>query len=83
METTTHQATCHITYDATGLVCPMPILKAKKQLKMLESGELLGIWTDDLIAPTDLQEFCKQTGHQLVSQTAEANGSVYTIIQKK
>jgi len=58
--------------DATGLKCPMPILKCKKGLNELTDGEVLKIMTTDKSAKKDFEAFCEQTGHQMLeSQTVE------------
>ena len=44
--------------DATGLLCPMPVLKARKRLKTLEAGQVLRILADDPAAVVDLPHFC-------------------------
>ena len=54
--------------DARGLNCPLPILKAKKALAELQSGQLLKVICTDAGSVRDFQAFCKQTGHQLVEQ---------------
>lgn len=70
------------TLDASGLNCPMPILKAKKALSKLSSGETLGIISTDVGSVKDFETFCEQTGHTLVS-FAEAGGKYEFIIQAK
>jgi tRNA 2-thiouridine synthesizing protein A len=58
--------------DARGLNCPLPILKAKKALNELRSGQVLKIVATDPGSVKDFQAFCKQTGNDLLSQdTAE------------
>ena len=54
--------------DARGLNCPLPILKAKKALAELQSGELLKVLSTDSGALRDFQAFAKQTGNELVEQ---------------
>lgn len=54
--------------DAKGLVCPLPILKAKKALSTLQPGEVLEVITTDRNAIKDFQAFCRQTGNPLLSQ---------------
>lgn len=54
--------------DARGLNCPLPILKAKKALAELQSGQLLKVLCTDAGSVRDFQAFCKQTGNQLVEQ---------------
>ena len=62
--------------DAKGLNCPLPILKAKKALKAVPSGEVLTILSTDPGSVADFGAFCNQTGNELVSSSSE--GDVYT-----
>lgn len=55
--------------DARGLNCPLPILKAKKALSGMESGEVLRIVTTDAGSVRDFQAFAKQTGNELLSHS--------------
>ena len=59
--------------DARGLNCPLPILKAKKALAEMVSGEVLRIVTTDPGSVRDFQAFSKQTGNELVSQNSNEN----------
>jgi tRNA 2-thiouridine synthesizing protein A len=54
--------------DTRGLNCPLPILKAKKALAELESGQLLRVLATDPGSLRDFQAFARQTGHALVEQ---------------
>jgi tRNA 2-thiouridine synthesizing protein A len=54
--------------DTRGLSCPLPILKAKKALTELASGELLKIVATDAGSVRDFQAFAKQTGNELIEQ---------------
>ena len=54
--------------DARGLNCPLPILRAKKALAALDSGQLLRVVATDPGAPRDFDAFCRQTGHALLAQ---------------
>ena len=58
--------------DARGLNCPLPILRAKKALTDMSAGQVLKILATDPGSVKDFQAFCKQTGHELLSQS-EAN----------
>ncbi|MCX5592634.1 sulfurtransferase TusA family protein [Alcaligenes endophyticus] len=57
--------------DASGLKCPLPILRAKKSLAQLQSGQVLLIHTTDKHAVLDFQAFCQQTGNELLLQRTE------------
>ena len=54
--------------DASGLKCPLPILRAKKALAQLQSGQVLKVVTTDVHAIRDFQAFAKQTGNELLQQ---------------
>lgn len=54
--------------DTRGLNCPLPILKAKKALTDLQSGQLLKVLATDPSSLRDFQAFAKQTGNELVEQ---------------
>ncbi|MDF3861643.1 sulfurtransferase TusA family protein [Achromobacter denitrificans] len=54
--------------DASGLICPLPILRAKKALAQMASGEVLRVVTTDRNAIRDFQAFARQTGNVLVAQ---------------
>lgn len=56
------------TVDATGLKCPLPILRAKKALAQMDSGQVLKVITTDQHAVSDFQAFCAQTGNVLLDQ---------------
>ena len=56
--------------DARSLSCPLPILRAKKSLSQMSSGQVLRITATDKGAPNDFEEFCRQTGNLLLSSTA-------------
>lgn len=54
--------------DTRGLNCPLPILKAKKALAELDSGQLLRVVSTDAGSLRDFQAFARQTGNELVEQ---------------
>lgn len=57
--------------DATGLKCPIPVLKARKAVKSMKGGELLEILATDPGAVADFDAFCATSGHELVEQSHE------------
>ncbi len=65
--------------DARGLNCPLPILKAKKALADMLSGEVLKIVATDPGSVRDFQAFAKQTGNDLLKQDATSNEYVHFI----
>ena len=66
--------------DARGLNCPLPILRAKKALAEMQSGQVLKIVATDPGSVKDFAAFAKQTGHALLEQS-EAE-KVYTFFMK-
>jgi tRNA 2-thiouridine synthesizing protein A len=68
--------------DARGLNCPLPILRAKKALNELRSGQVLKIVATDPGAVKDFQAFSKQTGNELLSH-AEANKEFTLFLKRK
>jgi len=67
--------------DAKGLACPMPIVKTKKAMTELETGQILEIHTTDKGAINDLSAWSKTVGHELLSQKEE-NGVLKFWIKK-
>ncbi|NLC36266.1 MAG: sulfurtransferase TusA family protein [Alcaligenaceae bacterium] len=59
--------------DASGLKCPLPILRAKKALAQMESGAVLKVITTDPHAERDFQAFCQQTGNALLAQAGQGD----------
>ncbi|TQK10385.1 MULTISPECIES: sulfurtransferase TusA family protein [Oxalobacteraceae] len=68
--------------DARGLSCPLPILKAKKALAELASGEVLRIVATDTGSVRDFQAFAKQTGNALLAHT-NLNGEFTFWLRRK
>ena len=67
--------------DTRGLNCPLPILKAKKALADMQSGQLLKVVATDPGSVRDFQAFAKQTGNELVEQ--QTIGSDYVHVLKR
>jgi tRNA 2-thiouridine synthesizing protein A len=68
--------------DTRGLNCPLPILRTKKALSDVQSGQVLKIVATDPGSVKDFETFSRQTGHTLLSQ-AEANGEFTFYMKKK
>ncbi len=64
----------HKELDARGLMCPLPILKAKKALSDMQSGEVLKVLATDPGSVRDFQAFSRQTGNDLVEQRTQNTG---------
>jgi tRNA 2-thiouridine synthesizing protein A len=67
--------------DARGLNCPLPILRTKKALTDMASGQVLRVLATDPGAVKDFQAFAKQTGNELLSHSEQ--DKVYTFFMKK
>jgi len=69
-----------IEVDAVGLLCPLPVLRAGRQLRGLAPGQVLRLLASDPAAVVDVPHFCAEAGHELVSAEHGAGGvSVYLI----
>ena len=68
--------------DARGLNCPLPILKAKKALSEMQSGQLLKVVCTDPGSTRDFQAFAKQTGNELVEQQT-VDGELIHILKRR
>jgi tRNA 2-thiouridine synthesizing protein A len=68
--------------DASGLNCPLPILRAKKTLKGMESGQVLRIIATDPGSVKDFDAFANQTGNELMEATEEGGKYVFFIKKK-
>ena len=69
------------TLDATGLNCPLPILRTRKALNDVTAGGTLEVLATDPGSVADFRAFCRMTGHDLLEQT-EAAG-IYRFVLKK
>jgi tRNA 2-thiouridine synthesizing protein A len=65
--------------DARGLNCPLPILKAKKALADMASGEVLKVVSTDPGSMRDFQAFARQTGNELVEQVKSGSDFVHLL----
>lgn len=68
--------------DASGLKCPLPILRAKKALAQLQSGQVLKVITTDTHAVRDFQAFAKQTGNVLQAQHQTSDSAVHFLVRR-
>ena len=74
--------TTHKELDARGLNCPLPILRAKKALADMNSGELLRVIATDAGSVRDFQAFAKQTGNELVEQQT-IGGDFISVLKRR
>ena len=68
--------------DARGLSCPLPILKTKKSLNELASGQVLKVVATDPGSVKDFDAFANQTGHMLLSSTQQDNEFIFYMKKK-
>jgi len=61
--------------DATGLLCPLPVLKVRKRLNAMAAGQVLLLRADDPMARIDIPHFCAEQGHDLI----DANPPVFVL----
>lgn len=69
--------------DTRGLLCPLPVLKARKRLQGLAGGAVLAIRADDPAARVDVPHFCTEQGHTLLATEDEPGGVMRFLIRKK
>ena len=65
-------------YDARGLICPLPVLRARKRLSEMAAGEILEVLATDPAAPEDFRHFCEAAGHRLLA--LEQEGDIARIV---
>ncbi len=69
--------------DCSGMLCPMPVVKASKSIKTLDVGQTLKMIATDPGAPSDMEAWCRQTGHELLRSTQEDGKFVFFIRRSK
>jgi len=65
--------------DTRGMNCPLPILKTRKALNFINSGEILEVTSSDPGSVKDIASFCTQTGNRLLSSNEADSGFVFLI----
>ncbi len=65
--------------DATGLLCPLPVLKLRKRMAAIRVGDLMRLRADDPAAVIDVPHFCAEAGHALVETTTEGATQIYLV----
>jgi tRNA 2-thiouridine synthesizing protein A len=65
--------------DARGLNCPLPILKAKKALADMQTGQILRVVATDAGSMRDFRAFAKQTGNELLEQRQVGNDFIHVM----
>ncbi len=65
--------------DASGLLCPLPVLKARKRLKDMARGQVLRLIATDPAAVVDVPHYCNESGNLLLDSGQEGEAQVYLI----
>jgi tRNA 2-thiouridine synthesizing protein A len=68
--------------DVTDLLCPLPVLKARKRLDVMASGSVLKVVATDPMSAIDMPHFCSEQGHTLLSHDNETGRQVFRIRRK-
>ncbi len=68
--------------DLSGLLCPLPVLKARKRLEAMTTGNVLRVIATDPMAATDMAHFCAEQGHTLLEQSAVGQALIFKIRRK-
>ncbi len=68
--------------DVTGLLCPLPVLKARKRLQAMPSGSVLKVVASDPMSAVDMPHFCNEQGHQLLSHDNQNTTQIFRIRRK-
>ena len=68
--------------DVKGLLCPLPVLKARKSLSSMQSGQILQVDATDPAAVIDIPHFCHETGHQLAAQDQQEDLFRFWIVHR-
>lgn len=71
-----------ITLDLSGLLCPLPVLKARKRLFDMAPGTVLVVTATDPMAAIDIPHFCNEQGHVLESKSEDGNALIFRIRRK-
>lgn len=70
------------TLDVTGLLCPLPVLRARKRLQTMASGTELTVIATDPMSAIDMPHFCTEQGHALLASEQTNNTYTYRIRKK-
>jgi tRNA 2-thiouridine synthesizing protein A len=71
--------TADLTIDAIGLLCPLPVLRLRKRLKLLQPGQIACLLADDPAAAIDVPHFCAEQGHAFLGDEARPHATAYFI----
>ncbi len=68
-----------ITLDLSGLLCPLPVLKARKRLLSMQPGQVLKVIATDAMSAIDMPHFCNEQGHTLLEQSKDGDALIFRI----
>ena len=68
--------------DVTELLCPLPVLKARKRLEAMSSGSVLKVVATDPMSAIDMPHFCNEQGHTLLSHETSERQQIFRIRRK-
>lgn len=70
------------TLDLSGLLCPLPVLKARKRLEGMAAGAVLKVIATDPMSAIDMPHFCNEQGHELLDQRQDGPVLIFRIRRK-
>ncbi len=65
--------------DALGLLCPLPVLRIQKKMRILETGDIVKVIADDPAALVDIPHYCSERGHTLLFHKQTDKGPLFVI----
>ena len=65
--------------DLSGLLCPLPVLKARKRLEAMPAGAILKVIATDPMSAIDMPHFCNEQGHTLLDQAKDGEALIFRI----
>ena len=65
--------------DATGLLCPLPVLKLAKRIKAVQPGDVVELCADDPAALVDVPHYCSEAGHTLIGTEQDGAHIIYRV----
>ena len=70
------------TLDLSGLLCPLPVLKARRRLEAMAPGTILKVIATDPMSAIDMPHFCNEQGHELLDQQQDGAALIFRIKRK-
>lgn len=69
--------------DARGLVCPMPTIRLGQAIRKVDRGQLVEVWSDDPGSTQNMAAWCRNTGHELVGQSADDDTFKFVVRRRR